>query len=382
MTRAIVHIDLDAFYASVEELLRPELRGRPVIIGGDPTTRGVVASASYAARSYGVRSAQPLVVARRLCPDAIFLPVRHDMYREHSRRIMSILRETSPLIEQTSIDEAFVELSGVVWERAVEEARGLQRNIVERTGLSASAGVATSKLVAKVASDEHKPAGFTVIPPGNEASFLAPLSVERLWGVGPKTAERLHALGLRSIGDVAAAPRDVLTRAFGHSGADLQQRAWGRDGSPVETKRQTRSISAEHTFARDTGDRGEVEQRLRLLADDVSSSLRRQRLSGRTVTLKLRYRTFETVTRSSTVLLPTGRQEQITSVAIQLLRQTWTGQTAVRLVGIGIQNLVKGDIVQPSLFSEPDPPDAKVASAVDRIRQRFGRAAIQRGSLQ
>src|SRR5579859_862880 len=287
MPRAILHVDLDAFFASVEELLRPELRGTRIIVGGDGSpdggARGVVSSASYPARQFGVRSAMPLATARRLCPDAVVLPVRHDLYARSSRRVMELLRQFSPVVEQVSIDEAFLDLAGGSWERAVGDARAVREAIRLTIGLSASVGLATSKLVAKIASDERKPAGMTVVPPGTEAAFLAPLPVERLWGVGPRTAGRLHEIGLRRIGDLAAAPEPTLRRAMGRLSDELRNRAQGIDPSTLVASRPTRSISAEHTFGRDTADRAAVEARLRRLADDVAASLRRQHVRGRTV---------------------------------------------------------------------------------------------------
>lgn len=384
MWRAIVHVDLDAFFASVEEILRPELRGKPIVVGGSGApsrdSRGVVSSASYAARAFGVRSAMPLLRAQRLCPHAVFLPVRHEVYGEHSRRVMDVLHRASPYVEQVSIDEAFLDLSNTSWERSVSDARELQRAIFRETGLTASVGLSTSKLVAKIASDEHKPNGFTVVAPGTEADFLAPLPIERLWGVGPRTAEKLHMLGLRAIGDLAAAPDETLRRILGPSGPDLRQRARGVDHSPLQLSRPARSISAEHTFPRDTLDGREIERRLRVLADAVAASLRRQQLASKTVTLKVRYRTFETLLRSTTLLVPTDQASQIFAAALQLLRRMWMGQTPIRLVGVGVHGLAPAGRIQPTLFDAPNPLDARLSGTIDRIRDRFGPDAIRRGA--
>lgn len=383
MDRAIAHVDLDAFFASVEEVLQPALRGRPIVVGGSGSpgrdTRGVVSSASYAARVCGVRSAMPLAQARRLCPHAVFLPVRHEVYEAHSRRAMYLLQRASPFVEQVSIDEAFVDLSESSWERSIRVARELQRAMRGETGLSASVGLSTTKLVAKIASDERKPAGFTVVAPGDEAAFLAPLPITRLWGVGPKTAEKLRLLGLRTNGDLAAAPEETLRRALGPGGADLRGRAQGVDQTPLQTSRQARSISAEYTFGRDTLDGAEVEHRMRVLGEGVASALRRQRLSGGTLTLKLRYRTFETLVRSATLLVPTDEAGRIVATALQLLRRVWMGQTPIRLVGVGVHGLVSAGRLQPSLFDAPNAPDRKLAGTLDRIRDRFGCAAVRRG---
>jgi DNA polymerase-4 len=379
MERVILHVDLDAFFVSVEELLRPELRGQPVVVGGDPSGRGVVSSASYAARKFGVRSAMPVSQALRLCPQAICLPTRHDLYQHHSKLVMLALQRWSHLIEQISIDEAYLDISGVPWDRAVADAHTLQSTILNDHGLSASIGLATSKLVAKIASDEQKPRGLTVVAPGNEAAFLAPMPVERLWGVGPKTAERLHQLGLRSIGDVARAPEETLRREFGSMGADLRERAVGIDASPIVTERPMRSMSAEHTFGHDTTDKDEIEKRVRLLSDTVAAGLRRHHLLARTVVMKLRYRTFETVTRSATMLIPTNREQAIAAIALRLLQETWSGLTPIRLIGVGVHHPDASGIVQPTLFDAIELDDARVATAFDSIRDRFGPQAIWRG---
>jgi len=288
-TRQIIHLDLDAFFASVEELQNPELRGKPVVVGGSPQGRGVVSSASYAAREFGVHSAMPTAQALRLCPDAILIHPRHNLYGEYSERVMTLLEEYTPLVEQLSIDEAFLDVTGTCgrWGSAEEMARELQERIQQELSLSASLGVATNKLVAKIASALKKPHGLVVVKSGEEAAFLAPLPIERLWGVGPATARQLHALGVRTIGQLAALPAGYLEKRFGEHGRMLARHAQGLDERPVEPEETWKSIRQESTFAQDVADPRRVERELLRLSQRVARRLRRRGLFARTVRLKL-----------------------------------------------------------------------------------------------
>ncbi len=353
--RWIAHLDLDAFFAAVEELENPLLRGKPIIVGGDPRGRGVVASASYAARAFGVRSAMPAATALRLCPQAIFLPTRHELYSQYSRRVMALLREASPRLEQASIDEAFLDLSDAVDPEAL--LRQTQARVRDELGLSASVGLAPCKLVAKIASDLRKPGGFVVVRPGEEAAFLAPLPIERLWGVGPKTAARLQELEIKRVGDLQRQPLELLAAEFGPRWArELRDHALGLDDSPVETEHETRSISEEQTFPRDVRARRALWEALCELSQGVAQRLQRERLAARTVTLKLRLADFTTRTRARTLPLAVDDAETIAWEAGLLMRRAWTPGQPVRLLGVRASGLVPAPgLRQLSLFA-PDVP--------------------------
>jgi len=352
--RRIVHLDLDAFYASVEVLLNPSLAGRPVVVGGSPETRGVVSSASYEARAYGVRSAMPMREALRLCPDAVVLPPRHEVYLAYSRRVMDILRQVTPLVEQLSIDEAFLDLTAPdePWEGAVEIARTLQARIRDEVGLSASLGVATNKLVAKIASDEGKPGGLVVVPPGEEVAFLSPLPVQKLWGVGPVTAQRLAALGVTTIGELSQLSLEQLVAEFGERhGTSLYQQARGLDDRPVQPQRERKSVGHEHTFSRDVRDRDRLVEEIRRLSQRVAERLQRHGRPARTITLKLRRADFSTVTRSRTLPAPTDDAEVICATATALFDGEWRPGEPVRLLGVRASNLAGAAGYQLPLIS-------------------------------
>jgi len=380
----VLHLDLDAFFASVEELLNPDLRGKPLIVGGSASGRGVVASASYAARAFGVRSAMPTARALRLCPEAIVVPPRHGVYGTYSEQVMAILREYSPLLEQVSIDEAFLDLTGCerLWGAIPDLALRIQERILEETALSASVGLASSKLVAKIASDLRKPYGLVVVEHGREAEFLEPLPVERLWGVGKVTAETLHRMGVQTIGDLAALSESTLARAFGPHGAGLKQRALGQDDSPVVTEREAKSVSNEETFAKDLTDEETLRKELLRLSDKVASRLRANGQAGRTVRLKLRYHDFETVLRSTTLPEPTDSANEIYACILTLWKKHWKRGRAVRLVGVGVANLESEPARQLSLFDEQPARNENLERTLDEIRAKFGRDAIQRASLK
>ncbi|MBC7260640.1 MAG: DNA polymerase IV, partial [Chloroflexi bacterium] len=271
--RSVIHVDLDAFFASVEELLDPSIAGLPIIVGGDPAKRGVVASASYAARAYGVRSAMPMAQALRLCPQAIVRHGHREAYASYSRRVMAILAEYTPLLEQVSIDEAFLDVTGCeqLFGPPEEIARCIQQRIRSELGLPASLGVASNKLVAKVASTLAKPRGLLVVPPGEEAAFLAPLAVEYLWGVGKVTAERLHSLGVQTIGQLAALPDQQMRAIFGSAAAEMHRRALGIDDSPVGIEARRKSVSQEHTFPRDVADIRTLQRYLLEMSEELAA---------------------------------------------------------------------------------------------------------------
>lgn len=386
--RWVLHLDLDAFFASVEELLRPELAGLPIIVGGRPDARGVVASASYAARRYGVRSAMPTAQALRLCPPAVLVPPRHGVYQEYSRQVMEILREYSPLVEQISIDEAFVDITGcdVRWGPPLELARAIQTRIKEEVGLSASIGIAGNKLVAKIASDVCKPFGIKVVPTGEEAAFLAPFDIERLWGIGPMTAAKLRGRGVRTIGELAGVPPAQMEEWFGKYGLELAAHARGIDPRAVHPERQEpKSVSHEQTFARDVADPELVRRELLRLSEKVGARLRRDGLQGRTVAIKLRYSDFSTITRQMTLDDATDIDEEIFACAWGLWQKAWRRGRPVRLLGVGVHNLVRCE-EQLALFDLPG-EDAErerrreLHAAIDAIRQKYGDGALRRASL-
>jgi len=339
--RYIALVDLDAFYASVEMLEDPSLEGKPLLIGGSPQSRGVVAAASYAARKFGCHSAMPMSRALRLCPEAVVLHPRFTLYRDYSQRVMDVLRRESDLVQQMSIDEAYVDLTPV--SDTMEQAEGLAHRMQARirvdVGLPASVGLAPSKLVAKVACETGKPQGFVVVRTGEELVFLAPLPVKALPGIGPRSEQRLQAAGFETLGQVADAPLSNVMAALGPWGAVLQRRARGKDLSPVSTDRETKSVSAEETFAEDVTDEDTLRDKVTRLAGRVAESLVKHALVARTVTLKLRDADFLTITRSSSREQSTADADAIAGEALRLLSANWASGEPVRLVGVGTSNL-------------------------------------------
>ncbi|MFN2452190.1 MAG: DNA polymerase IV [Candidatus Dormibacteria bacterium] len=385
--RGIIHLDLDAFYASVEQLRRPELRGRPVIVGGGSgpdgrvqLTRGVVSAASYEVRAYGVRSAMPLATALRLCPGAVVLPVDFAAYRAKSAQIFAIARAVTPLVEPLSLDEAYLDVTGSrlrFGEPAAVAAR-LRDEILAATGLHASFGVATSKVVAKVASDLEKPRGFVVVAPGDEAAFLAPLPLRALPGLGPATEAALGALGVSTLGQLAALPVDSLRRRCGAAvGEALWLRAQGRDASTVTPPGRPKSVSREETFVRDISDRAQLVARIQELAADVGRRLRAGGWTARTVTLKLRAADFSTLGRQSTLPAPTHADRVLGAAAVRLLDASWGGGP-VRLVGVGSSALESAG--QLDLLDPAGRRETTLDHALDGLRSRFGEAAVRRGT--
>jgi DNA polymerase-4 len=379
--RSIIHLDLDAFFASVEELLDPAIVGLPIVVGGDPQGRGVVASASYAARAFGVRSAMPMSQALRLCPQAVVRPGRHRDYSAYSKRVMSILAEYTPLLEQVSIDEAFLDVTGTerLYGPAEGLARRMQQRIQDQVRLTASLGVASNKLVAKVASTLSKPHGLLVIEPGQEACFFAPLPIERLWGVGKVTAERLHKHDILTIGQLAALPSPHMKALFGSAAEEMHRRACGIDDSAVRDEWHRKSVSQERTFARDVGDVQALQRALLGMSEDVAAYLRRDGECARVVVLKLRYPDFKTITRRVTLSQPTDLVETIQKQAVQLLQREWKNGMQVRLIGVGASGLVQAR--QLSLFDPQSERLGKLSQTVDEIRGKYGKNAIRRAAL-
>ncbi len=386
--RKILHLDLDAFYCAVEEQLDPNLRGKAFAVGGRPDQRGVVSSCSYAARRFGVHSAMPMSQAVRLCPRLIIVSTHFPAYHEASQRVMAILHDLTPFVEQISIDEAFLDVT-MLPESAEVIARSLQTSIRDELGLPCSLGVATNKLVAKIATNMGKakaqrdtsPNAILVIPPGREAAFLAPLPVRELWGVGPKTAEQFERLGMKTIGDIARWSEADLVKRFGKNGGEISQRARGLDDRPVEPEGETKSVSRETTFVQDVRDAAMLKRTLRQMADEVGRRLRQEELAGTTIKLKLRWSDFTTLTRQVTVEQPTNHDDEIYKAVIELFDKTWSKGRAVRLIGVGVSSFDKTNH-QLSLWHDAteDEEKKRLENVLDDLKKRFGDKIIRRGS--
>jgi DNA polymerase-4 len=374
--RKILHVDMDAFYAAVEVLDDPSLAGRPVIVGGTPAGRGVVAAASYEARRFGVHSAMPAARARQLCPTGVFRRPRMQRYVDVSGQILAILQEYTPLVEPLSIDEAFLDVTGC--ERLFGSATAIGRTIKDRlrreVGLTASVGVAPNKFLAKLASDLEKPDGFVVIEAADARDRLAALPVRKLWGVGEVSERELRGHGIRTIGELASAPRSLLAGCFGEHAGQLLDLAAGRDDRPVVPAHEAKSIGNEVTFAADIADPEELRGVLDLLAEKVAWRLRRHGLRGRTVTVKARFPDFATHTRSETLPQTTCSTATIRAVARELLERRLDRRgRPLRLVGVTVSQLAGRAAVQGELFSDPaGVRDAALDRLVDRVRDRFG----------
>ena len=374
--RTILHFDLDAFFCSVEELRDPELRGKAFVVAGDPGGRGVVASASYAARPFGVRSAMPTSQALRRCPALRVVRPRHALYSRTSERVFSLLRDSVPVVEPISIDEAFLDVSDDARAGAAV-AEDLRRAIRDRFSLPTSWGVAANKLVAKIATEVGKPGGLIVVPPGEEARFLAPLPVEMLWGVGPKARERLESLGLRTVGALAQKDETWWETQFGRFGIDLAARARGEDSRPVVESREARSMSSETTFAQDVSDGAVLRRTLQEQSESVGARLREAGLAGTTVRLKLRWPDFTTITRQVSLEQPTDQDGEIYRTVAELLERTWKARRPVRLIGVGVAQLGPR-IRQLSLFDRKWQADERLLAAIDSIRGRYGDRALRK----
>jgi DNA polymerase IV len=392
MPRTILHIDLDAFFCSVEENQNPSLRGRAFAVGGKPDERGVVASCSYAARRLGIRSAMPMARALRLCPGLIIVPSRHGLYSEVSRQVMGILHEQTPLVEQISIDEAFLDISDI--SQAVEPfGRELQARVRHELSLPCSIGIASNKLMAKLATEVGKalalqrikteglaepPNALTIVGFGEEPAFLDPLPADMLWGVGPKTSARLSELGIHTIGDIARWPEYELIRLFGENGRDLAHHAKGIDDRPVVTEHETKSISQEVTFSRDVRDDKILEQTIREQSTEVARQLRKNNLAGKTIKLKIRWPDFTTLTRQTTLNDPTDQDDMIIKSALELMRSVREPNHPVRLIGVGVSGL-GAPVRQLGLWDMNVERSRRLQQAMDALNEKYGRDIIRKG---
>ncbi|HEX2315941.1 MAG TPA: DNA polymerase IV [Thermomonospora sp.] len=380
----ILHVDMDAFYVSVELLERPELRGRPVIVGGTGG-RGVVSAASYEARAFGVHSAMPMTRARRLCPQAVVLPPRHDRYARVSASVMEIFRSITPLVEPLALDEAFLDVTGArrLLGRPAEVGRLIREQVAEQQGITCSVGVASTKFVAKLASTRCKPDGLLVVPAGRVVEFLHPLPVAALWGVGERTEEQLRRLGLATVGDLARVPVATLRRELGNAvGAHLHELAWGRDPRPVTPAAPDKSIGAEETFDHDIDDPELIRRELLRLSERVGARLRAAGLTGRTVSVKLRTADFTTLTRARTLREATDLSRVIYITACGLYEAAGLDRVRLRLVGVRVENLgTAGRTPRQLALDEPENGWREAERAMDQVTRRFGRGAIRPAAL-
>ncbi|HLO32868.1 MAG TPA: DNA polymerase IV [Anaerolineales bacterium] len=395
MPRTILHIDLDAFYCAVEETRNPELRGKAFAVGGRPEERGVVASCSYAARRMGVRSAMPMGKALRLSPGLIIVSSRHDLYSEVSHQVMERLHELTPLVEQISIDEAFLDISDI---REAPEliARKLQARIRTELELPCSIGIASNKMVAKIATEVGKsaalreikaqgevkpPNAVTIVPFGEEKTFLSPLPADMLWGVGPKTSARLTELGIHTIGDIAKWPESELIRMFGENGRDLAHHSKGIDDRPITTERETKSISQEITYSKDVRDELALQKTIHEMSVEVARQLRRNNLVGKTIKLKIRWPDFTTLTRQTTLNRPTDEADEIEEAALNLMKSVRKPNQAVRLIGVGISGLGQ-PIRQLGLWDIDSEKERKLQEVVDKLKEKYGSNVIHKGKAE
>ncbi len=385
MNHVILHIDMDAFYASVEQVDQPSLKGKPVIVGGS-SNRGVVCAASYEARRFGVHSAMPIFQAKLKCPDGIYLPVRMARYQEVSKRVMGILEEFSPLVEQVSVDEAYMDISGIDRLLGSPTKTGLRikESIKKATSLTCSIGIAPNKFLAKIASDMEKPDGLTLIKPDEVLSFIATLPIRKVPGVGEKTVGRLEEMGIHMLGDVQATGEDLLIKRTGKFGTRLLELSRGIDKSPVVPYSEPKSISSEETLTKDTDDREILKRVLLMQSELVGRRARAKGLMGTTVTLKLKRGDFRQMTRSVSIAEPTSSSNEIYEQSVKLLEGVKT--TKFRLVGVGLSNLVSGEeskkqlnLFQGTESTKETWEDAE--KAMDTIKERFGGDAIKRGGL-
>lgn len=387
--RKIVHLDLDAFFCAVEELLDPTLKGKPFAVGGSPEHRGVVASCSYAARRFGIHSALPMARAVKLCPELKIVHHHFHNYTDYSDQVMDMMNTYSPLVQPISIDEAFIDLSHQP-EEGVFYAKKLQEQIRSQLGLPASLGAATNKLVAKIATNVGKaashsgdyPNAIQVVPPGEESAFLAPLPTDALWGVGAKTAEKLAELGIYTVGEIASYPLSELERRFGQIGSDLHRRALGIDNSSVHVSHETKSVSHEETFSRDTNDEKLLREVIHRHAQSIGRRLRKLELYGSTVKVKLRWPDFTTITRQNTLPEPSDDAKQIEKMALDIFRKYWKSGRKVRLIGVGISNL--GPPSHQLILWDWNPKEAakreRLQTAIKNIQERYGEAAVSPAS--
>jgi len=378
---AILHIDMDAFFVSVELLSHPDLRGRPVVVGGQRDQRGVVSSASYEARRFGIHSAMPLRTAAKLCPQAIFLDGHHDLYGQWSDRVAEILAKFSPTVEMASIDEAYLDLSGTerLYGQPLAAAHKLLREITSTTGLPCSGGLAATRLVAKVASDQAKPRGLVWVPPGSEAAFLAPLSVRRIPGIGRVTEAALNSMRIDAVGQLQELPLDRLEEIFGRWGTALFRKAHGIDSYEFFVDAEPKSLSHNQTFGTDTNNRSQLESTLSYLCQKASKRLRDSGLHARTVTLTLRYADFTTITRSHTLKEPSDLDAEFLKAFRELFARAWDGAAMLRLVGVELSTFSAGSGQLELLDSGRREKLERLARATDKLRDRFGFSKVQFG---
>lgn len=379
--RIILHVDMDAFFASVEVLDNSALAGKPILVGGTGP-RSVVAAASYEARKFGCHSAQPMSIALRRCPHAVVVKPKGGRYSEVSKQVFTIFETATPRIQPLSIDEAFLDVTGSTkrFEDGIEIARTLKKRIKDETKLCASIGVAPNKLVAKIASDMDKPDGLTVVAPGEVEARLGPLPVERLWGVGPKTAQNLHRLGVRTFEDLRGLPRSTLGSKFGELGESLYDRCRGIDDRPVHADTVAKSISNETTFGSDLESPDQVRAVLADLSEQVARRLRAKERKGRTVSIKVRFGEFQTITRARTLDLPTDRTDELAGAARALFDEWAKLFRPVRLIGMGVSQLTDPGAEQLELFEAmQDDKQRAIDRATDEINAKFGKRSIRRG---
>lgn len=380
--RKILHVDMDAFFASVEQRDDPSLLGKPVVVGGNPNSRGVVSAASYEARKFGIHSALPMAEVYRRCPHAVFLPVNIQKYREVSKQIRQIFLTYTPMVEPLSLDEAFLDVTGStsLFGPANDIALMIKQRIQQELNLTASVGLACNKFLAKLASDLRKPDGFVVVHPDRIQEFLDPLSVERIWGVGKKTAEQLHTLNIRTVRDLRNLEQGYLTQVLGVIGSQLYLLARGIDDRPVVCDRVIKSIGRETTFATDIADRDLLETVLLKLSVDVGRSARKESLKGKTITLKVRYHDFRAVSRSHTLTRAINLDEVIYQEVCHLLAEVALKQP-LRLIGVTLSNLTDKEESQLSLFTEQRQDSENLTKVLDLVKEKYGETSITRARL-
>jgi DNA polymerase-4 len=381
------HLDMDAFFVSVEELFDPSLKGKPVVVGGRPNERGVVSAASYAARKFGVHSAMPLRTAHKLCPQAIFVDGHPERYRDYSHKVHEVLQAFSPLVEMASIDEAYLDMTGTerLYGPPLRAAHLLHQRMKAKTGLNCSIGIAASRLVAKISSDQAKPNGVLWVIPGEETAFLAPLDVRKVPGVGKVTEKNLNALGIRKVGDLARLDEAFLEQRFGKWGLALAGKSRGLDAggwfdTEIGSEDGPKSISHEHTFSEDTTDLAQIESTLARLCEMVGRRLREHRLHTRTIQLKLRYSDFSAFTRAHSIARATDLDTELFEEIRELFRRNWKPGAAVRLLGVHVSSWSEGDEQLNLIGEEKHQKWSQALAAADRLRDKFGESAVSLAS--
>ncbi|HMN11230.1 MAG TPA: DNA polymerase IV [Bellilinea sp.] len=385
--RKIIHLDLDAFFCAVEELKDPSLAGKAFAVGGAANGRGVISTCSYEARKYGIRSAMPTAKALKLFPDLLLLHGSYGEYSGHSKKVMKIVREYTPKVQQISVDEAFMDISDLA-RGGTEIANEIQRKIQAQVGLPCSFGIATNKLIAKIATDHGKsmqkghdyPRSILEVPPGEERMFLAPMDVRSLWGIGPKTSERLHGMGIHTLGDLAALSTAQAEKLFGKYGMELVQRARGEDDSEVYEGGEAKSVSQETTFGKDQDNPELLRKVLLEQSAQVGRQLRKQRQMGSVVRIKIRWPDFSTYTRQMKVEV-TSNDDDIFTAALKLLESVWDGTKKIRLIGVGVSGL-QGETHQLNLFDRSDEKDRQMLTVLDELKAKFGEEIIHKGNVK